>query len=98
MGANEAQGGTTIDFDIPGTGPQIIAPLSALPTITATVTIDGTSQPGYSGKPLIEILGTSAGFHAVTMWRRESGFALRSRTRLAIWSIVSSVWVGHERH
>ena len=41
---------------------QTISPLSALPTITHSVVIDGTSQPGYAvGAPLIELNGTSAG-------------------------------------
>ena len=51
----------TIDFDIPGFGVQTIAPLSSLPTITNPVLIDGESQPGYSGTPLIELSGTQAG-------------------------------------
>ena len=51
----------TIDFDISGSGVQTIAPLSALPTITNPVLIDGESQPGYSGTPLIELSGTQAG-------------------------------------
>ena len=50
-----------IEFDIPGSGPHTITPLSFLPTITDPVSIDGTSQPGYSGLPLIELNGTSAG-------------------------------------
>ena len=44
--------GWTIDFQI-GTGSQTISPLSALPSITVPILIDGTSQPGYSGTPLI---------------------------------------------
>jgi len=34
--------------------------LSALPAITHSVIIDGTSQPGFAGKPLIELNGTNA--------------------------------------
>jgi len=49
-----------IDFNIPGSGVQTIVPLSPLPTLTDPVTIDGTSQPGYAGKPLIQIDGVSA--------------------------------------
>ncbi len=41
-------GHDTISFNIPGDGPHIIAPNSALPNITAPVTIDGYSQPGSS--------------------------------------------------
>ena len=40
---------------------QTIAPLSALPAITNPVLIDGFSQPGYGGTPLIEINGSQAG-------------------------------------
>lgn len=51
----------TIIFNIPGSGVQTIDLLSALPTITDPVTIDGTTQPGFSGAPLIELNGASAG-------------------------------------
>ncbi len=62
LDSNNAVGATnTIDFDIPGTGVQTIAPLSSLPTITNPVLIDGTSQPGYAGTPLIELNGSQAG-------------------------------------
>src|SRR5204862_6321020 len=51
----------TIKFQI-GSGVQTITPSSQFANITAAnVTIDGTTQPGYSGTPLIEISGTSAG-------------------------------------
>jgi hypothetical protein len=38
-----------------------ISVLSALPSITVPVTIDGTSQPGCSGAMLIDLDGTSTG-------------------------------------
>lgn len=44
--ANATVGTDTINFNIPGSGVQTIAPLSALPTVTDAVTIDGYSQPG----------------------------------------------------
>ena len=47
----------TIDFDIPGSGLQTMAPQSALPAATAPVVIDGTTQPGFSGTPLIVLDG-----------------------------------------
>ncbi len=44
-----ADGGTnTIAFDIPGSGPQVITPVSELPPITSPVIIDGYTQPGSS--------------------------------------------------
>jgi Right handed beta helix region len=59
LDANGSAGADSITFAI-GTGPQTIAPTSALPTITDLVTIDGTTQPGFSGAPIIELSGASA--------------------------------------
>lgn len=50
--ANANAGADTINFNIPGAGVQTISPLSALPTITGPVTIDGYSQPGASANTL----------------------------------------------
>ena len=62
LDSNAATGSNnTIDFNISGSGVQTIAPLSPLPTITNPVLIDGESQPGYSGTPLIELNGSQAG-------------------------------------
>ena len=62
LDSNAATGGTnTIDFDIPGQGVQTIAPASPLPAITNPVLIDGSSQPGYDGTPLIELDGSQDG-------------------------------------
>ena len=60
--SDAATGGTnTIDFDIPGTGVQTIALLSPLPAIANSALIDGFSQPGYAGTPLIELSGSQEG-------------------------------------
>jgi parallel beta-helix repeat protein len=50
---------STINFSI-GTGPQTIQPLTTLYLTTGNnhVTIDGNSQPGFAGKPLIELDGS----------------------------------------
>jgi hypothetical protein len=61
LDSNATAGTNTIDFNIPGTGVQVIQPLSELPTITNPVVLDGTSQPGYAGTPLIELDGSAAG-------------------------------------
>src|SRR5262249_37111481 len=58
--ANATPGKDTIAFSI-GSGVQTIVPLSKLPNITESVVIDGTTQPGFAGSPLIEIDGSSAG-------------------------------------
>jgi CSLREA domain-containing protein len=57
--ANSAQGATTIHFAI-GSGPVTIAVGTNLPTLTKQVTIDGTTQPGYAGAPLVQISGTGS--------------------------------------
>ena len=58
--ANTIAGANEIHFDIPGSGPHTIVPSSVLPKITDQLTIDGTTQPGWDGPPLIEIDGTTA--------------------------------------
>jgi len=55
LDANTAAGPDTIDFNIPGTGPFQILPLSILPPLAGGTTLDATTQPGYAGTPLIEI-------------------------------------------
>jgi titin len=61
LDANANPGSDTISFAIPGLGVHIIQPVSALPTITDSVLIDGTTQTGYAGKPLIQLDGSFAG-------------------------------------
>jgi CSLREA domain-containing protein len=59
--ANAADGTDTIDFDISGEDVHSIQPTSALPPVIDPIVIDGTTQPGYSDHPLIEIDGSAAG-------------------------------------
>jgi titin len=58
--ANATAGADTITFSV-GSGAQTISPGSALPATTEAVTIDGTTQPGFAGTPLITLSGLSAG-------------------------------------
>ena len=51
----------TISFKIPGTGVHTITPASPLPQLTDPVDVDGTTQAGYAGSPVIELNGASAG-------------------------------------
>ncbi|MFZ0544834.1 MAG: CSLREA domain-containing protein, partial [Candidatus Promineifilaceae bacterium] len=46
INAAPANGPFGIDFDLPGSGPQQITPLTPFPDMTKLVTIDGTSQSG----------------------------------------------------
>ena len=60
LDANANPGADTIAFNIPGSGLHTIAPTSHL-EILDPVTIDGTTQPGFAGSPIIELNGTGAG-------------------------------------
>ena len=60
LDANASAGLDTINFSI-GTGVQTIQPTSGLPAVTDPVVIDGTTQPGFSGSPIIELDGSLAG-------------------------------------
>lgn len=53
-----------IKFEIT-TNQKIITPATPLPEITGPVTIDGTTQAGYTHVPLVEINGAKAGNGAV---------------------------------
>lgn len=59
--ANAAPSSSVISFDIAAAGVQTIAPLTPLPTITNTLTIDATTQPGTGATPLIFLSGSNAG-------------------------------------
>jgi hypothetical protein len=64
LDANAHPGADSIIFNIPGSGPQTVMPSTALPTISDSVTIDGSTQPGFSGSPIIELDGSRAGANA----------------------------------
>lgn len=64
LDANASPGADLITFNIGGGGVQTIAPTSGLPTISDPVTVDGTTQPGFAGSPIIELNGASAGVGA----------------------------------
>jgi len=59
LDANANPGADMIAFNVPGGGVHTVTPTSALPTLTDPVTIDGTTQPGFGGSPLIELSGVS---------------------------------------
>ena len=61
LDSNAGSGQVTIDFAIPGGGAQTIRPLTGLPAITRPVLIDGFSQPGYAGTPLLTVAAPSSG-------------------------------------
>ncbi len=57
LNANASAGADVISFAILAAGVQTITLASTLPSITDPVTIDGTTQPGFAGTPLIELNG-----------------------------------------
>lgn len=69
--ANTAAGADTIVFSIAGSGAHTISLASALPLINGELIIDGSSQTGYAGTPLIVLNGSTAGATA-------DGFVLTS--------------------
>jgi hypothetical protein len=62
--ANSNPGLDTIAFAIPGAGVHTVSPSTALQTITSPVVIDATTQPSFTGSPVIELNGSSAGASA----------------------------------
>lgn len=56
--ANEDDGPTRIEFDIPGEGSRTIRLNAAMEPLVRPVSIDGRSQPGYEGAPLIHLDGS----------------------------------------
>lgn len=67
--ANTNPGLDMVSFNISPAGPQTITPLSKLPNIIDPVIIDGTTQPGFVDKPMIEINCSSIGsFQALDIY------------------------------
>ena len=76
--ANQLPGPDIINFNIDPAGPQTIALQSALSPITDTLTIDGTTQPGFDPSnpmPMIELDGSGAGVFDTGLDFRESSGA-----------------------
>lgn len=65
MAANNTAGQHEIDFDIATGGVQTISLATSLTQITNSLIINGATEPGYAGTPLIELNGQSAPFGAI---------------------------------
>jgi hypothetical protein len=61
LSANAQPGPSTIDFNIGSGGTQTIELTSPLPVITRPVVLDGSTQPGFAGTPLVTLDGKNAG-------------------------------------
>ncbi|MBI3416000.1 MAG: hypothetical protein HY043_11930 [Verrucomicrobia bacterium] len=92
LDANAASGTNTIQFAI-GTGAATISIRSNLPVITTPISIDGTTQPGFAGLPLITIVGngTRSGSDDVGLTLATSNSTLRA---LNIQNIRRNLGVG----
>ena len=74
--ANASAGKDTIGFSI-GSGPKTITPGSELPAVFGAVTIDGTTQPGFAGKPIIELDGSNTEQDAAGLYLISGGSTVR---------------------
>jgi hypothetical protein len=61
MDANRNSGSDVIAFNIAGGSVHTINPTSSLPAVTDPVTIDGSSQPGFAGPPVVVLSGNNTG-------------------------------------
>jgi hypothetical protein len=78
--ANASPGLDYITFNVgPPGSPITILPKSALPIITSPVVIDGTTEPGYSGSPLVEIRGDNifVATSGLVVWSTAAGSTIR---------------------
>ncbi len=64
LDANANPGSDTITFVITGSS-RLIQPLLGLPDITDPVVIDGSTQPGFAGTPIIELNGSKSAVRAL---------------------------------
>jgi uncharacterized repeat protein (TIGR01451 family) len=69
--------GITINFSISGSAPYTITLASLLPSIIKPVTIDGTSQPGFSGTPLIVLNGNNTITDGLELYAGSGGSTVR---------------------
>jgi hypothetical protein len=78
LDANANLGPDNITFNVGGGGVQTIYPATALPNITESVVIDGTTQPGFGGSPLVTLDGTFAGGNTAGIGLSGSGSVVKS--------------------
>ena len=78
--ANATPGVQTITFDIDGAGPgspAVITPATPLPALAEAVVIDGTSQSGWDGKPVVEVRSPSTNLAWTGFDLEASGITIR---------------------
>ena len=82
---SNGDGGDTdhIVFNIQPAGPKTITLLNGLPFITQPVTIDGTTQPGFTAAPIVELNGNGVSGERTADRNHQ-------RYRFAVWSSTGS--------
>jgi hypothetical protein len=103
LDANAAAGSDVIAFAI-GSGRQTIRPASNQPAVDGTTVIDGRTQPGWQGTPLIQLDGPRSGNDSVGLdvWGERSqvldlsvtGFATGIRLSFGGRQAVAGCYVG----
>lgn len=74
--ANSSSNADVICFNLPGS--TIISPTSQLPALVQPATIDGTTQPGYTDSPIVQLAGGQAGSNSVGLWLAASNSTIRA--------------------
>lgn len=74
--SNGRPGVDRITFNIPGPGPHAIVILSQLPDLHDTCDVDGATQPGYAGSPLVYVSGEAV--HGDLLGYYPSGLIVRA--------------------
>ena len=96
--ANNNPGFDRIHFDIPGTGVQTIVLTDEL-YVTESVDIDARTQPGYAGRPLIQIdaNGHNQAFFLSGKDITVQGFVINnySSNGITIWPGANGSWIQH---
>ncbi|MBI2479638.1 MAG: putative Ig domain-containing protein [Planctomycetia bacterium] len=97
---NDLAGPDLIDFRIDSPGPHTIQPRSDLPSIDDPVIIDGSTQPGFDGTPVIELDGSQLPLKAlgtgITLDSGSDGSTIRA---LAINQFsVAGIFIGSNRN
>src|SRR5947209_14416426 len=59
--ANSTPGTNSVNFAIAGVAPFRVFVQSALPASSNSLVLDGTTQPGFAGQPVIVLDGSAAG-------------------------------------
>jgi CSLREA domain-containing protein len=77
IAASSAADLDTISFDLLGPGPHTIRPGSGYPVSNFPVIVDGTTQPGYVGKPIVELDGSLTGPGSIGLNFRGGGSTVR---------------------